>query len=110
MASGRRIAPQLTDAELVTPAMLQATLGFVSEALWFCHARGHVRYLFPYVHPTAWLRQAPMPGRRAAAGGHPAAGRRHPGGGNTPQEVGAAGCASPFGQVSGYGADRSQVR
>ncbi|WP_411978192.1 hypothetical protein [Streptomyces scopuliridis] len=33
------IAPQLTDAELVTLAMMQATLGFTSEARWLRHAR-----------------------------------------------------------------------
>jgi hypothetical protein len=35
------IAPQLTDAELVTPAMMQAMLGFTSEARWLRHARAH---------------------------------------------------------------------
>ncbi|GAA2565576.1 hypothetical protein GCM10010398_63510 [Streptomyces fimbriatus] len=41
-------APQLTDAELVTPAMMQAVIGFTSEARWLRHARGHLRHLFPY--------------------------------------------------------------
>ncbi|MFI6967066.1 hypothetical protein [Streptomyces sp. NPDC050255] len=38
------IAPQLTDAELVTRAMMQAMPGFTSEAKWLRHAappRGH---------------------------------------------------------------------
>ncbi|WP_189263704.1 IS982 family transposase [Streptomyces fuscichromogenes] len=43
------IAPQLTDAELVTLAMMQAMLGFTSEARWLRHARSHLRYLFPYL-------------------------------------------------------------
>jgi hypothetical protein len=43
------IAPQLTDAELVTLAMLQAMLGFTSEARWLRHARSHLRHLFPYL-------------------------------------------------------------
>lgn len=43
------IAPQLTDAELVTPAMVQAMLGFTSEAKWLRHARCHLRRLFPYL-------------------------------------------------------------
>ncbi|GGJ63140.1 hypothetical protein GCM10010121_087300 [Streptomyces brasiliensis] len=43
------IAPQLSDAELVTLAMMQAMLGFTSEARWFRHARAHLRHLFPYL-------------------------------------------------------------
>lgn len=43
------IAPQLTDAELVTLAMMQAMLGFTSEAKWLRHARAHLRHLFPYL-------------------------------------------------------------
>lgn len=34
-------APRLTDAELVTLAMMQAMLGFTSEAKWLRHARAH---------------------------------------------------------------------
>ena len=43
------IAPQLSDAELVTLAMMQAMLGFTSEARWLRHARAHLRHLFPYL-------------------------------------------------------------
>jgi Transposase DDE domain len=43
------IAPQLSDAELVTLAVLQALLGFTSEARWVRHARAHLRHLFPYL-------------------------------------------------------------
>jgi hypothetical protein len=43
------IALQLTDAELVTLAVMQAVLGFTSEARWLRHARVHLRYLFPYL-------------------------------------------------------------
>lgn len=43
------IAPRLTDAELVTLAVLQALLGFVSEAQWLRHARTHLCHLFPYL-------------------------------------------------------------
>jgi hypothetical protein len=42
------ITPQLSDAELVTLAMMQAMLGFTSEARWLRHARAHLRHLFPY--------------------------------------------------------------
>jgi hypothetical protein len=43
------ITPQLSDAELVTLAMMQAILGFTSEARWLRHARAHLRNLFPYL-------------------------------------------------------------
>ncbi len=43
------IAPQLTDAELVTLAMMQAILRFTSEARWLRHARAQLRHLFPYL-------------------------------------------------------------
>jgi hypothetical protein len=43
------IAPRLSDAELVTLAVMQALLGFTSEARWLRHAREHLRHLFPYL-------------------------------------------------------------
>jgi Transposase DDE domain len=43
------ITPQLSDAELVTLAMMQAILGFTSEARWLRHARARLRHLFPYL-------------------------------------------------------------
>lgn len=43
------IATRLCDAELVTLAVLQALLGFTSEARWLRHARTHLRDLFPYL-------------------------------------------------------------
>jgi hypothetical protein len=43
------LSPQLSDAELVTLAVLQALLGFTSEARWIRHARAHLRHLFPYL-------------------------------------------------------------
>src|ERR1035441_10521022 len=39
--------PTVSDAELVTPAVMQALPGFTSEARWLRHARGHLRRLFP---------------------------------------------------------------
>jgi hypothetical protein len=42
------ITPRLSDAELVTPATMQAILGYTSEAKWLRHARAHLRHLFPY--------------------------------------------------------------
>jgi Transposase DDE domain len=43
------IAPKLSDAELVTLAVMQALLGFTSEARWLRHADHHLRHLFPYL-------------------------------------------------------------
>lgn len=43
------IAPQLTDAELVTLAVLQALLSHVSERRWMPYAHEHLRHLFPYL-------------------------------------------------------------
>lgn len=43
------IAPRLTDAELVTLAMMQAMLGVTSEARWLRHAHAHLWHLFPYL-------------------------------------------------------------
>jgi hypothetical protein len=43
------IDPKLSDAELVTLAVMQAMLGFTSEARWLRHARAHLRHLFPYL-------------------------------------------------------------
>jgi hypothetical protein len=43
------IEPKLSDAELVTLAVMQALLGFVSEARFLRHARAHLRHLFPYL-------------------------------------------------------------
>ena len=40
------IKPQLSDAELVTLAVLQALLGFTSEARWIRHAGAHLGHLF----------------------------------------------------------------
>jgi len=43
------IAPKLTDAELVTLAVLQALLGFTSEARWMRYAHQHLGHLFRYL-------------------------------------------------------------
>jgi hypothetical protein len=43
------INPKLSDAELVTLAVMQALLGFTSEARWLRHAHAHLRHLFPYL-------------------------------------------------------------
>jgi hypothetical protein len=43
------IIPRLNDAELVTLAVMQALLGYTSEARWLRHARAHLGHLFPYL-------------------------------------------------------------
>lgn len=49
MASEAGICPQLSDAELVTLAVMQALLGLTSEARWGRYAHNHLRHLFPYL-------------------------------------------------------------
>ena len=54
------IAPQLTDAELVTLAVIQALLGYTSEARFIRYARTHLRAL---IRPS--LKSEPArPGQR----------------------------------------------
>ena len=43
------IAPKLSDAELLTLAVLQVLQGFNHETRWLRHARTSLRYLFPYL-------------------------------------------------------------
>jgi hypothetical protein len=71
---GTGITPKISDAELLTLAVLQALLGFVSEARWLRFARKHLRHLFPYLPgqpgynkrlrklaaTTRWLTGAPL--------------------------------------------------
>jgi len=43
------IAPKISDAELITVAVMQALLGYTSEARWLRYTRAHLRHLFPYL-------------------------------------------------------------
>ena len=43
------IAPKLSDAELITLAVMQALLGFTSETRWLRHVRSHLGSMFPFV-------------------------------------------------------------
>ena len=45
------LTPRLSDAELITLVVLQALLGFTSEARWLRYANAHLRAMFPYL-PT----------------------------------------------------------
>lgn len=44
---GAGLSPTVTDAELLTLAVLQALLGFASESRWLRHARRNLLHLFP---------------------------------------------------------------
>ena len=43
------IAPKISDAEVITLAVLQALLGHTSEAHWLRYATSHLTHLFPYL-------------------------------------------------------------
>jgi len=43
------IFPQLSDAELITLAVMQPLLGFRSEVPWIRYAHAHLRHLFRYL-------------------------------------------------------------
>jgi hypothetical protein len=43
------IAPKITDAELITLAVMQALLGHTSEARWLRYTRAHLQHLFRYL-------------------------------------------------------------
>lgn len=43
------LAPKVSDAEVLTLAVLQALLGFTSETRFLRHARAHLRPWFPYI-------------------------------------------------------------
>jgi hypothetical protein len=43
------IKPRISDAELITLAVMAALLRFTSEARWLRHARAHLRHLFRYL-------------------------------------------------------------
>jgi hypothetical protein len=43
------MVPQISDAELVTLAVMQALLGFTSEARWLRYARTHLCRMFPHL-------------------------------------------------------------
>ncbi len=45
------LTPRLSDAELITLVVLQALLGFTSEARWLRYANSHLHTMFPYL-PT----------------------------------------------------------
>jgi Transposase DDE domain len=43
------ITPQISDAELLTLAVMQALLGYTSEARWLRFARAHLLLMFPHL-------------------------------------------------------------
>ena len=58
------LTPRLSDAELVTLVVLQALLGFTSEARWLRYANSHLRGMFPDLPRQSGYGE----GLRAAAG------------------------------------------
>jgi len=71
------IAPKLSDAELVTLAVVQALCGFTSEARWLRHARARLRYLFPYLPQQPGYNKRLRGCARPGPARHPGVGRRH---------------------------------
>ncbi len=51
-------APTITDAELLTLAVMQALLGFTSERRWIRYARRHLLGMFPAAAGSVRLQQA----------------------------------------------------
>ena len=68
------LAPRLTDAELVTLVVLQALLGFTSEARLLRYANTHCAFISLSAN-TIGLQQEDPRGDRHAAGGDRAPGR-----------------------------------
>ena len=71
------IVPRLSDAELVTLAVMQALAGFTSEARWLRHARTHLRPLFPYLPQQPGYNKRPARRRIDDPALHPRPGRRY---------------------------------
>ena len=62
------IAPRISDAELITLAVMQALLGLTSEARWLRYARTHLRHLFPYLpQQPGYNKRLRAPGRRRSS-------------------------------------------
>ena len=74
---GTGITPKISDAELLTLAVLQALPGFVSEARWLRFARKHLRHLFPYLPGQPGLQQAAAQAGRHHALADRGTGPRH---------------------------------
>ncbi len=63
------IEPRISDAELITLAVMAALLRFTSEARWLRHARVHLRHLFRYLPQQPGDKQtaaSPRPHHRVA--------------------------------------------
>jgi hypothetical protein len=73
------IDPELSDAELVTLAVMQALSGVTSEARWLRYARVHLRHLFPYLPQQPGFSKRLRPSAMAAGGAALLAGLLMPG-------------------------------
>jgi len=81
------IAPTLSDAEVVTLAVMSALLGYTSERRWLRRAGRDFRHLFSLPAPAVGVQQAPaggvLPGHahdQVAGAGHLPVERRRLGG------------------------------
>ncbi|MGF6882836.1 hypothetical protein ABIA39_001778 [Nocardia sp. GAS34] len=71
---------RLTDAELITLSVMQALLGFTSEARWLRYAHAHLGHLFRYLpHQPGYDKRLRRAGGRADASGDAGPGHRHHG-------------------------------
>ena len=71
------IAPKLSDAELLTLAVMQVLLGHANETGWLRYAGTHLSHLFPYLPGQAGYNKRLRKSADAVAGDDPAARRRH---------------------------------
>jgi hypothetical protein len=71
------IIPELSDAELLTLAVMQALLGFASECRSLRYARKSLRGLFPCLLGQSGVQQAAAQAGRHDGVADPGAGPRH---------------------------------
>ena len=71
------IAPKLSDAELLTLAVLQVLQGFNEEARWLRHARQSLTHLFPYLPGQAGYNKRLRKSGGTVAGADQDLGSRH---------------------------------
>ncbi len=70
------IAPKLSDAELMTLAVLQVLQGYAEETRWLRHASVWLRSLFPYLPGQSGYNKVAPQVRHPDASTDPATGRR----------------------------------
>ncbi len=71
------LQPRLSDAELVTLAVMQALLGYTSESRWVRHVHAHLGHLFRYLPGQPGYNRRLRAAARADHHTHPDARRRY---------------------------------